>query len=45
MFDKMKGMMDQMQLMRELMKDENFKALIANPKMHPHAKRKCITQR
>ena len=32
MFDKMKDMMGQMQLMQQLMKDENFKAFIAHPK-------------
>ena len=33
MFDKMKDMMSQMKLMGELMKDENFKAFIAHPKV------------
>jgi hypothetical protein len=33
MFGKMKSMAAQMQMMQKLMKDENFKALIAHPKM------------
>ena len=33
MFDKMKGMMKQMQLMQKLMKDEHFKAFISHPKV------------
>jgi hypothetical protein len=33
MFGKMKEMAVQMQMMQKLMKDENFKALIAHPKM------------
>ena len=32
MFDKMKDMMGQMQMMQQLMKDENFKAFISHPK-------------
>ena len=33
MFGKMKDMASQMQMIQRLMKDENFKALIAHPKM------------
>ncbi|PIU40739.1 MAG: hypothetical protein COT00_00125 [Candidatus Omnitrophica bacterium CG07_land_8_20_14_0_80_50_8] len=33
MFDGMKGMMGQFQLMQKLMADENFKAFIAHPKV------------
>ena len=33
MFGKMKDMAGQMQMMQRLMKDENFKALLAHPKM------------
>lgn len=33
MFDKMKGMMDQFQLMQRLMQDDNFKAFISHPKV------------
>jgi hypothetical protein len=33
MFDKVKGMMQQMQLMQKLMKDEHFKAFITHPKV------------
>lgn len=33
MFDKMKGFMNQMQLMQKLMKDENFKAFMSHPKI------------
>ena len=33
MFDKLKGAMNQLQLMQRLMKDEGFKALMANPKV------------
>ncbi len=33
MFDKMKGMMDQMGMMQKLMKDENFRAFIGHPKV------------
>ena len=33
MFDKMKDMMGQMKMMQELMRDENFKAFIAHPKV------------
>ena len=33
MFDKIKNTMDQMQVMGRLMKDENFRALISNPKV------------
>jgi len=33
MFGRMKDMAAQMQMMQKLMKDENFKALIAHPKM------------
>ncbi len=33
MFGKMRDMAAQMQMMQRLMKDENFKALIAHPKM------------
>jgi hypothetical protein len=33
MFDKMKGMMDQMKMMQEMMKDENFKAFVSHPKV------------
>ena len=33
MFGKMKGMMQQMQMMQKLMKDENFKAFIGHPKV------------
>ena len=33
MFDKMKDMMQQMQLMQKLMKDEHFKAFISHPKV------------
>ncbi|HTL70863.1 MAG TPA: hypothetical protein VL404_06190 [Candidatus Eisenbacteria bacterium] len=33
MFDKMKGMMDQFQMMQRLMKDENFRAFLAHPKV------------
>ena len=32
MFDKMKDMMGQMQMMQQLMQDENFKAFISHPK-------------
>lgn len=33
MFGKMKGMMEQMQLMQRLMRDENFKAFLSHPKV------------
>ncbi len=33
MFGKMKDMAAQMQIIQKLMKDENFKALIAHPRM------------
>ena len=33
MFGKMKGMMEQMQMMQRLMQDENFKAFISHPKV------------
>ena len=33
MFDKMGNMMDQFKMMQELMKDENFSALMSNPKV------------
>ena len=33
MFGKMKDMMQQLQLMQGLMKDENFKAFMAHPKV------------
>ena len=33
MFGKMKDMSAQMQMVQKLMKDENFKALIAHPRM------------
>ncbi|MCG3176160.1 MAG: hypothetical protein MOGMAGMI_01101 [Candidatus Omnitrophica bacterium] len=33
MFGKMKGMMDQMQMMQRLMKDENFRAFVSHPKV------------
>ena len=33
MFDRMKGMMGQMQMMQALMKDENFKAFISHPRV------------
>ena len=33
MFDKMQNMMKQFELMKRLMKDENFKAFIAHPKV------------
>ena len=33
MFGKMKDMAAQMQMVQKLMKDENFKALIAHPRM------------
>ena len=33
MFDKMKDMMGQMQMMQKMMKDENFKAFISHPKV------------
>ena len=33
MFGKLKGMTDQLQMMRELMKNEDFKALISHPKV------------
>ena len=33
MFDKIKSGYDQMQLMQKIMKDENFKAFISNPKV------------
>ena len=33
MFGKMKGMMDQMQLIQKMMKDENFRAFISHPKI------------
>ena len=33
MFGKMKDMAAQMQMIQKLMKDENFKALIAHPRM------------
>ena len=33
MFGNVRNMMDQVQMMQKLMKDENFKALIMNPKV------------
>ena len=33
MFDKMKNMAEQMAMMQKLMKDENFRAFISNPKV------------
>ena len=33
MFDKMKGMMDQLAMMQKLMKDPNFRAFIGHPKV------------
>ncbi len=33
MFDKLKGMAAQMAMMQKLMKDENFRAFISNPKV------------
>jgi hypothetical protein len=33
MFGKMKNMMDQMKMVERLMKDENFKAFMSNPKI------------
>ena len=33
MFGKMKDMMQQLQMMQKLMKDENFKAFISHPKV------------
>ena len=33
MFDKMKDMMGQFQMMQRLMKDENFRAFMAHPKV------------
>ena len=33
MFGKIKGMGDQIQLMQKLMKDENFRAFLAHPKV------------
>ncbi len=33
MFDKMKDMMGQMQMMQKMMKDENFRTFISHPKV------------
>jgi len=33
MFGKMKGMVEQMQMMQRLMKDENFRAFMSHPKV------------
>ena len=33
MFDKMNDLLAQMQMMNELMKDDNFKAFVAHPKV------------
>ena len=33
MFDKMKGMLGDMQLMQKMMKDENFRAFVSHPKV------------
>lgn len=33
MFDKIKGAMDQFQMVQKMMQDENFKAFISNPKV------------
>ena len=33
MFDKMKGMGEQFQMLQKLMKDENFRAFVSHPKV------------